>query len=203
MALVAAALNAAWHVVRLALSAVYYFLLAALLPVTLLWIIGRLSEQREERNTPRRAAALLHVPSDPHQQQQQPQLVPRRLSFSAALTPNSAAPPPAQSARRVTFSLTPEQQRNEQFKTAVRRRMARPAAATLVRAHLDGKPPLLELYPSPYPAASRDSHSRLPSGRLVPAESAQQIWNSATAMPFRVPRPVRRNAVPVYADDMR
>lgn len=71
-------------------------LILLLPPLTLLYILGR----------QRRLRPPLPPPPTPH-------LSPRRLSFS---TPTSGA------RRRVTFSLTPEQARNEYLKTEVRRR---------------------------------------------------------------------------------
>ncbi|CAN8075785.1 unnamed protein product [Agarophyton chilense] len=194
------------------LKTLYYLLLLLLVPITFLWIIGKFSEKRIERETPqqRQPSASPQAPSPDAEQ-----VLPRRLSFSAAL----ASTPTPSKPRRVTFSLTPEQQLNEYFKTAVPRRASRPNSASFVEAEPSSDVPLLELFPSPYkqrPDAEPSPRPQKkvakqnppierpqPLRRVVPRERAQQIWSSGATMPFQVPKPLRRSTVPVYADDMR
>lgn len=140
-------------------SGIYLLSLLTLTLLLFLYILG--ATPRPTRHPPAPQApppepATFHAADD---------VIPRRLSFSAALsTPTplfsrrnlrpstvhrTPTPPAATRARRVTFSLTPEQQRAEQLKAR-----AVPVSYELPADPHATPPPLVELFPprAPTPA---------------------------------------------------
>lgn len=125
-------------------SAIYLLLIFTLAVLVFLWILGADKIRREAGGTssnpsPFHPHPTLKSPSPPN-------ILPRRLSFSAAITPDTSNPPP-HNPRRVTFNLTPEQQRAQLAKSPhpnpspIRDPPSDPATPT------SGQLPLIELFP--------------------------------------------------------
>lgn len=151
------------------LTTLIYLLFIFLLLVTVfLWLVGKHRESRLTTNnidpqlnqsynqSIRRSSGFSTI--DPT-----PTIAPRRLSFSGGIqTPISAPPLPSQRnlfetitpthrrspRRRVTFSLTPEQQRNEYYKIAMQRRVQARAPPVILSTPPNKHIPIEKLFPN-------------------------------------------------------
>lgn len=170
------------------LTWLHYTTLLLLPLTTLLWILGK---QKAQRLRPHPLQA-----TSPHA------LPPRRLSFSAALQPSPHhqpqqdaphTPNSAPNARRVTFSLTPEQQVNEIYKKTVRH--APPSAPFVHRSpHNVPSAPVHELFPSPKAQRSQPGFAqRAPVGRV------DGVFRRTRR---DLAEPMRPYGAPVYSHDL-
>lgn len=162
----------------------------SLILLTILWMIGKnksdtLAHASQSRVAKARQSAR-RTPTQPHQQhhaaisaspyEPSPTFVaPRRLSFSSAITATPRTPQTmgqSTTPRRVTFSLTPEQQQNEYDKRATDnlQRHRPPMLSTTARPSMDT--PLIELFPSAMQPTAAPVDDRKLSAGLSQAKPA-------------------------------